>query len=111
MYNLNIQLEDPNRTAPPDDCDGVRKHPELYELFETLDCDIIFWEAFSVEGINYPYPAARNNSQHHKNKIAELDFKADILDMIEQQKHEDLGRFFQTHMLDYAEKTWRGRNE
>lgn len=111
MYNLNVQLEDPNRTAPPEDCDGVRKHPELYELFETLDCDIIFWEAFSVEGINYPYPAACNNSQHHKNKIAELDFKADILDMIEQQKHEDLGRFFQTHMLDYAEKTWKGRHE
>ena len=35
----------------------------------------------------------------------------DILDMIVQQKHEDLGRFMQTHMLDYAEYIWSQRNE
>ena len=104
MYNLNIQLEDPNRTAPPEDCDGVRKHPELYELFETLDCDIIFWEGFCVDAVHH-------HDNYHKNKIAELDFKADILDMIVQQKHEDLGRFVQTHMLDYAERIWKGRHE
>lgn len=111
MYDPSIQYEDPGRTAPPEDCDVDQKHPELYELFETLECDIIFWEAFSADCVEYPYPAACNNSQHQKNKIAELDFQADVLDMIVQQKHEDLGRFVQTHMLDYAEKIWKDRHE
>jgi len=104
MYNPSIQYEDPGRTAPPEDCDVDEKHPELYELFETLDCDIIFWEAFCENSV-------RCHDTHKKNQIAALDFKADILDMIEQQKHEDLGRFVQTHMLDYAEKIWKGRHE
>jgi len=104
MYNPSIQYEDPGRTAPPEDCDVDEKHPELYELFETLDCDIIFWEAFSADGVQY-------HSDHSRNKVAELDFKTDILDMIAQQKHEDLGRFVQSHMLDYAERIWRIRHE
>lgn len=104
MYNPSIQYEDPGRTAPPEDCDQMEAQPELYELFETLDCDIIFWEAFSSDGV-------KRHDTYQKNKIAELDFQADILDMIVQQKHEDLGRFVQSHMLDYAQFIWKGRNE
>lgn len=111
MYAYTTIRDDQNRVGCPNYDDSVQSLPEMPELVTILEDDIIFWEAFSLDGIDQVYAFPNGRFQVAANRQRELDFQRDINDAIATQDFESLGKLVATHMMDYAEKIWRIRNE
>ncbi|MGI9339861.1 MAG: hypothetical protein ACR2PP_04420 [Psychrobacter sp.] len=111
MYTFTALRDDSNRVGCPDYDDNVQTLPETPELLNILEDDLIFWEAFSLDGIDQVYAFPNGRFQVAANRQRELDFQRDINDAIATQNFEGLGKLVATHMMDYAEKIWRIRNE
>ena len=103
-YNNTHFSDDPSRVACPDFADHIPANPSTGQLCEILECDIIFWEAFSADGITQVYDFPNGRFQEAANRACEGDFQRDINDAIAAQDFEGLGRLVSHHMLNYAEK-------
>ena len=111
MLNYNY-ADDPNRVGCPDDScvsDNTRiaTTPELLAI---LDCDIIFWEAYSADGLVLPFSSPRNDYQHSRNRAVEKGFEDTIRSAIATQDYETLGRLVSAQMQDYAAGIWAIRS-
>jgi len=102
-----LRCEDPNRTGSPDDFDEINDStPELSDLLEVLDDDVIFSEAFSTTAIQAPYRWPTGHFQRCANSMAERHFKTDVIDAIAQQDFDALGRLVSKLAIDYAERIY-----
>ena len=111
MYAFTALRDDPNRVGCPDYDDNVQTLPEAPALLDILEDDVIFWEAFSLDGIDQVYNFPKGRFQVAANRQRELDFQRDVNDAIATQDFEGLGKLVSAHMMDYAEKIWRLRHE
>jgi len=102
-----LRCEDTNRTGSPDDFDEINDStPELSDLLEVLDDDVIFSEAFSIDAIQSPHLYANGNFQRCANSMAVGYFKTDVIDAIAQQDFDALGRLVSKLAIDYAERIY-----
>jgi len=102
-YDNKFYADDPGRVACPDFAEYIPQ-ASTGELCEILECDIIFWEAFSADGITQEIMSHSRRFQEAANRACEGDFQRDINDAIAAQDFEGLGRLVSHHMLNYAEK-------
>jgi len=108
----NFYPDDPNRVGCPDDS-CVSDHTSIAttpELLTILDCDIIFWEAFSADGLILPFRLPKNDYEHSRNRAVEKGFEDTIRSAIATQDYESLGRCVSAQLQDYAASIWAIRS-
>tara|TARA_R110000782_G_scaffold32486_2_gene79160 strand:+ start:364 stop:699 length:336 start_codon:yes stop_codon:yes gene_type:complete len=108
----NFYPDDLNRVGcPADSCvsdnTNIATTPELLAI---LDCDIIFWEAYSADGLVLPFSSPTNDYQHARNRGVEKSFEDIIRSSIATQDYEALGRLVSAQMQDYAASIWAIRS-
>ena len=104
--------DDPMRVDSPDD-DCVSDNTRIAttpELLTILDSDIIFWEAFSANGLVLPFSSPKNDYEHARNRGVEKGFEDTIRSTIATQDFETLGRLVSAQMQDYAASIWAIRS-
>jgi len=74
------------------------------QLFKILQDDIIFWEAFSADGVEMPVPKPTTDRDQQRNFNAELYFQTDVVDCVEKGDFDRLGRLVTEQLLRYAER-------
>ena len=109
-YSAAPLKDDPARVACPEYLDIDQPTPELRELLDILDDDIIFWEAFGPDAIEDIYKFPRNRHEMSANRQQNLNFQRDVTDAIAMQDYDALGRLVSTLMLGYSERLWENKN-
>ena len=109
-YAANDFKDNPARVACPEYLDIEQRTPELHDLLEILECDIVFWEAFGPDAIEDIYKFPRNAHQMSANRQQMLNFQRDVTDAIAMQDFDALGRLVSTLMLGYSERLWEQKN-
>lgn len=109
----NFYPDDPNRVGcPSDSCvsDNIKIAP-YSELLAILDCEIIFWECYGIEGIKLPYPMARNDAEHIRNRLTVQSFEDTLRLGLATQDYSLIGELVASQMTEYADGIWQKNNE
>ncbi len=109
-YAATEYQDNPARVACPVLLDIDQPTPDLRELLDILDDDLVFWEAFGPDGIEDVYKFPRNRFEISANRQQMLNFQRDVTDAIAMQDFDALGRLVSTLMLGYSERLWEQKN-
>ena len=99
MLNFNVGID----TA-------IEEQEAQKKCIKTLrEDENIFWEAFSADGIEMPVPYPLGNHDHNRNTAALSQFQHELLDEIENDNFDAVGRMIAGHMTDYVSRpgVWR----
>jgi len=109
-YAATQYKDNPARVACPEVLDIDQPTPEMRDLLDILDDDLIFWTAFGPDGIEDIYRWPRNRYEMSANNQQSLNFQRDVTDAIAMQDFDALGRLVSALMLGYSERLWENKN-